>query len=71
MTHQIPEPGPSVFATYSPTPPNVPTLRLTVEFREIGPGVEQLEITWEHHVPDAYALARLLAAVLTGARSPQ
>ena len=47
--------------------PAMPGVRLRVEYREVGPGPEFVEIEWERDVPDAPGLA-YLARVLLQAR---
>jgi len=41
-----------------------PTVRLMVQYREVGPGVDNLELTWEVAVPTMAGLVEVLRAVL-------
>jgi len=45
---------------------NAPTtvVRISVEFREVGPGVDSAEILWENAVPDGGTLAYIVRTLL-------
>lgn len=43
-----------------------PTVRLLVEYREVGSGPQSVEIEWQRCVPMADHLVQVLQAALTG-----
>jgi len=42
----------------------LPNCRITVEYREVGPGVENVEVMWDNAIPDAASLVRILRALI-------
>jgi hypothetical protein len=39
-------------------------VRISMEFREVGPGVDSVEILWENTVPDGGTLAYIVQTLL-------